>query len=66
MIMIVNFDDRFAFVTHEDLRGMKGMDDQTIIAIKAPSGTRLEVPDPDEVSYIYISLPRYLYLSTPT
>ncbi len=25
------------------------MDDQTIIGIKAPPGTRLEVPDPDEV-----------------
>ena len=26
------------------------MDDQTIIVIKAPQGTRLEVPDPDESS----------------
>lgn len=39
---------RLAFVTHEDIRNLPGMEDQTLIAIKAPAGTRLEVPDPDE------------------
>eukprot|EP01113_Clastostelium_recurvatum_P000545 TRINITY_DN10246_c0_g1_i3.p1 TRINITY_DN10246_c0_g1~~TRINITY_DN10246_c0_g1_i3.p1 ORF type:complete len:502 (-),score=59.42 TRINITY_DN10246_c0_g1_i3:10-1515(-) len=37
-----------AFVTHEDIRSLPSMQGETIIAVKAPSGTRLEVPDPDE------------------
>jgi len=36
-----------AFVTHDDIRELPGMDDQTIIAVRAQTGTRLEVPDPD-------------------
>eukprot|EP00026_Physarum_polycephalum_P007536 Phypoly_transcript_07599.p1 GENE.Phypoly_transcript_07599~~Phypoly_transcript_07599.p1 ORF type:complete len:379 (+),score=61.44 Phypoly_transcript_07599:193-1329(+) len=39
---------RLAFVTYDDLRDLPSMQGQTMIAIKAPSGTRLEVPDPDE------------------
>jgi len=39
---------KFAFVTHEDIRNLPSMQGQTLIAIKAPAGTRLEVPDPDE------------------
>lgn len=39
---------QYAFVTFEDLRQVPSMEDQTILAIKAPIGTRLEVPDPDE------------------
>lgn len=39
---------RLAFVTYDDLRNLPSMQGQTMIAIKAPSGTRLEVPDPDE------------------
>jgi hypothetical protein len=39
---------KLAFVTYDDLRNLPGMQGQTLIAIKAPSGTRLEVPDPDE------------------
>lgn len=39
---------RLAFVTYDDIRDLPSMQGQTMIAIKAPSGTRLEVPDPDE------------------
>jgi len=39
---------KFAFVTHDDIRNLPSMTGQTLIAIKAPTGTRLEVPDPDE------------------
>ncbi len=39
----------FNYVTYSDIRTLPDMDDQTIIGIKAPPGTRLEVPDPDEV-----------------
>lgn len=41
---------RFAYVTYKDIRGVKEFTEQTVIAIKAPSGTKLEVPDPREVS----------------
>ena len=37
-----------AFVSHEDIRSAPSFVGDTIIAIKAPSGTKLEVPDPDE------------------
>jgi transcription factor E2F3 len=37
-----------AFVTHEDVRQLPRFHNNTLIAIKAPSGTTLEVPDPDE------------------
>jgi len=36
-----------AFVSHQDVQDLDQGDD-TLIAIKAPSGTMLEVPDPDE------------------
>ena len=39
---------QFAFVTHEDVRSIQAFAPDTVIAIKAPSGTTLEVPDPDE------------------
>lgn len=37
-----------AYVTHEDLRELPDFRGETLIAIKAPSGSTLEVPDPDE------------------
>ena len=41
--------EQCAFVTHDDIRNLRSMDGDTIVAIKAPGGTTLEVPDPDEV-----------------
>ena len=43
-------DKQFAFVTYKDIRGIREFAEQTVIAIKAPSETKLEVPDPREVS----------------
>lgn len=40
--------EQCAFVTHDDIRNLRSMDGDTIVAIKAPGGTTLEVPDPDE------------------
>ena len=37
-----------AYMTHDDIRGIGAFAQDTVIAIKAPSGTTLEVPDPDE------------------
>jgi len=37
-----------AHMTHDDIRSIASFAQDTVIAIKAPSGTTLEVPDPDE------------------
>ncbi|KAL2534529.1 Transcription factor E2FA [Abeliophyllum distichum] len=39
---------RWLFVTEDDIKGLPCFKDKTLIAIKAPHGTTLEVPDPDE------------------
>jgi len=39
---------QLAYVTHDDIRRLPNFKGETLIAIKAPSGTTLEVPDPDE------------------
>ncbi|KAE9465628.1 hypothetical protein C3L33_02460, partial [Rhododendron williamsianum] len=36
------------FVTEEDIKSLPCFQNETLIAIKAPHGTTLEVPDPDE------------------
>ncbi|POM81439.1 Transcription factor [Phytophthora palmivora] len=40
--------DNFCYVTHDDMRRQDSFADQSVMAIKAPPGTTLEVPDPDE------------------
>ncbi|GMI79691.1 E2F transcription factor 3 [Hibiscus trionum] len=39
---------RWLFVTEEDIKGIPCFQNETLIAIKAPHGTTLEVPEPDE------------------
>ncbi|XP_042521070.1 transcription factor E2FA isoform X2 [Macadamia integrifolia] len=39
---------KWLFVTEEDIKGLPCFQNETLIAIKAPHGTTLEVPDPDE------------------
>lgn len=41
-------DGGLAFVTHDDIRNLVHYNNKTVMAIKAPCGTTLEVPDPDE------------------
>ncbi|ELU15660.1 hypothetical protein CAPTEDRAFT_92886 [Capitella teleta] len=43
-----------AFVTYQDIRGIKSFDAETVIAVKAPPETRLEVPDPAESIQIWL------------
>lgn len=38
-----------AYATYQDIRKISGLKDQTVIVVKAPPETRLEVPDPVEV-----------------
>ncbi|XP_008677112.1 transcription factor E2F3 isoform X1 [Zea mays] len=39
---------RWLYVTEDDIKGLPSFQNETLIAIKAPHGTTLEVPDPDE------------------
>ncbi|KAL3335896.1 hypothetical protein AABB24_031891 [Solanum stoloniferum] len=39
---------RWLFVTEDDIKSIPCLQNDTLIAIKAPHGTSLEVPDPDE------------------
>ncbi|KAH0657086.1 hypothetical protein KY285_031968 [Solanum tuberosum] len=39
---------RWLFVTEEDIKSLPCFQNETLIAVKAPHGTTLEVPDPDE------------------
>lgn len=40
----------YAYVTYQDIRGIKSLKDQIVVAIKAPPETSLEVPNPEVVS----------------
>ncbi|KAH6762117.1 E2F transcription factor 3 [Perilla frutescens var. hirtella] len=48
---------KWLFVTEEDIKNLPCFQNQTLIAIKAPHGTTLEVPDPDEA----VDYPRRRY-----
>jgi transcription factor E2F3 len=39
---------KWLYVTDEDIKSLSCFQNETLIAIKAPHGTTLEVPDPDE------------------
>ncbi|KAK2981560.1 hypothetical protein RJ640_008692 [Escallonia rubra] len=39
---------KWLFVTEDDIKGLPCFLNETLIAVKAPHGTTLEVPDPDE------------------
>lgn len=41
----------FAYLTYEDVQRIPNLKEQTVIVIKAPVGTKLEVPHPEEVSF---------------
>jgi hypothetical protein len=40
--------ENLCYITHDDMRRQESFADQSVMAIKAPPGTTLEVPDPDE------------------
>ncbi|XP_062845684.1 transcription factor E2F3 [Trichomycterus rosablanca] len=46
---------KYAYVTYQDVRRIKSLQDQTVIAVKAPSETKLEVPDPKESLQVHLS-----------
>lgn len=40
---------RLSYLTHHDIRSISAFAEETLLAVKAPYGSTLEVPDPDEV-----------------
>ena len=42
---------RHSYVTYQDIRGIQDFNNKTVIAVKAPPETKLEVPDPSEVCF---------------
>uniref|UniRef100_A0A4W4GNC2 E2F transcription factor CC-MB domain-containing protein n=1 Tax=Electrophorus electricus TaxID=8005 RepID=A0A4W4GNC2_ELEEL len=45
----------FAYITYQDIRRIQSLQDQTVIAVKAPLETKLEVPDPKESLQVHLS-----------
>ncbi|XP_053101500.1 transcription factor E2F3 isoform X2 [Hemicordylus capensis] len=46
---------RLAYIRYEDIREISSLKDQTVILVKAPPETKLEVPDPVENKLIHLS-----------
>lgn len=46
-------DDQSAYVTYDDIKNIMKGEDANLIAIKAPSGTSLDIPDPNHIAQIY-------------
>ncbi|XP_042321066.1 transcription factor E2F3 isoform X2 [Sceloporus undulatus] len=46
---------RLAYVRYDDIREIGSLKDQTVILVKAPPETKLEVPDPAENKLIHLS-----------
>ncbi|KAM9851765.1 transcription factor E2F3-like [Aulostomus maculatus] len=49
---------KYAYVTYDDIKHLGNLQDQTIIVVKAPTDTKLEVPDPDESLSIHLTSTR--------
>ena len=43
----------YAYVTFDDIKALSLGEDINLIAIKAPPGTSLEIPDPEQIKSIY-------------
>ncbi|KAM4726002.1 transcription factor E2F3 isoform 1-T1 [Anableps anableps] len=50
-----NLHQRYAYLTYEDIRSIPGLEEQTVIVIKAPSESQLQVPHPEESLQIHLS-----------
>lgn len=44
---------KYGYVTFDDIKSLTEGEDVNLIAIKAPVGTSLEIPDPDQIHSIY-------------
>nr|XP_046183038.1 transcription factor E2F3-like [Oncorhynchus gorbuscha] len=46
---------KFAYISYEDVKRIPSLKDQTVIVVKAPAETRLEVQDPAESLQVHLS-----------
>ncbi|XP_034467569.1 transcription factor E2F3-like [Hippoglossus hippoglossus] len=46
---------KYAYVTYQDMKQLGNLKDQTVIVVKAPTDTKLEVPDPDESLSVHLT-----------
>ncbi|XP_029298576.1 LOW QUALITY PROTEIN: transcription factor E2F3 [Cottoperca gobio] len=46
---------KFAYLTYEDVQRIPSLKEQTVIVIKAPAETKLEVPHPEESLQVHLS-----------
>lgn len=61
-VVSLTSDITFAYLTYDDVRRISSLKEQTVIVIKAPEETKLEVPNPEEVRFfIFIYLFIYLF-----
>lgn len=44
---------KYGYITHSDLRNLTASENMNIIAIKAPIGTTVEIPDPSVIESMY-------------
>jgi len=55
--------NEYGYVTFEDIKALTAGEDKNLIAIKAPAGTSLEIPDPEQIHNLYLEyLQVYLFL----
>ena len=47
------YNQKLAYLTHTDIRNIPEFGEETLLAVKAPYGSTLEVPDPDEVTHTH-------------
>ncbi|MED6239519.1 hypothetical protein ATANTOWER_007510 [Ataeniobius toweri] len=45
----------YAYITYQDIKQLGSLKEQTVIVVKAPTDTKLEVPDPNESLSIHLS-----------
>jgi transcription factor E2F3 len=46
--------NEYGYVTFEDIKALIAGEDKNLIAIKAPPGTSLEIPDPEQINNLYL------------
>ncbi|GAB6019424.1 E2F transcription factor 3 [Chamberlinius hualienensis] len=51
-------DSKYAYVTYQDIHSIESLKEKLVIVIKAPPGTSLEVPNPDEGMQIWLKSKR--------
>lgn len=49
LFVSLTFFSTYAYITYQDIKQLGNLEDQTVIVVKAPTDTKLEVTDPDEV-----------------